>query len=228
MGGFLNQSHNLEFKQSLYEIILDILIKCSSKMKEDCLSKMTKIANHEERIRNHLLENYLENNNVRSIIGYTDIHLRFMAESPETYDKNNDTYIGRVDIKVVSENWFRNKNDYYIIECKRIDGSSNLNKKYIYEGICRFVEPPYKYLFSNNINIMFGFVVKGINIIQNTSQISKLHEEKLKKITKRNLTLVKSKKENQICFYKSKYIVKNKNLELHHLFYDFSSIIKNN
>lgn len=226
MGGFLTQSLNFDFKQSLYELIIDSLIKCSNLMKKECLANKTKIANHEEKIRNHLLENYLENNDIRSKIGLSGIAIRFIPETPENYSSSTDTYAGRADIKVVSTNWlFGNNKDYYIIECKRIDGSKTLNEKYIDEGICRFVICPTKYPSPHKKNIMFGFVVKNIDFLINIDKMSKLHEEKLKKILNKNFTLVKNDEEKNYSLYESKYIVENKGLELEHIFYDFSVII---
>lgn len=228
MGGFLTNTLNIEFKKSLYEIIIDALIKCSGLMKKDCLTNDTKIINHEEKIRTHLLENYLENNNIRSIVGLSGIALRFMPEALETYSKSNDTYVGRADIKVVSSNWLLSNNkDYYIIECKRINGSKGLNEKYIDEGICRFVVFPPKYPSYNNKNIMFGFVVKNINIVQNVSKIAKLHEDKLNEITNKKLTIIANKEDKGYCLCESAYQMKDNTLELQHIFYDFSSIIKN-
>ncbi|OEF97779.1 hypothetical protein [Desulfuribacillus alkaliarsenatis] len=226
MGGFINQNLNLEFERSLYEIILNMLIKSSILMKKECVANYIKVANHEEKIRNHLLENYLENNEVRSKIGFSGIAVRFIPEALENHNQNTDTFVGRTDIKVVSENWlFGNNKDYYIVECKRIDGSKDLNKKYVDDGICRFVNLPLKYSSFHNKNIMFGFVVKNINIELNTSKISKLHDDKLNKITVQNLTLVKSIKEEDLYLYESDYNLGLRNIGLNHIFYDFSLII---
>lgn len=229
MGGFLTQTLNLEFKQSLYEVIIDALTKCSCLMRKDCLANNTKVANHEEKIRTHLLENYLENDNVRLSVGLSGVALRFMPETPETYVQNADTYVGRADIKVVSNNWlFGNNKDYYIIECKRLDGNKNLNEKYIDEGICRFVVSPPKYSSYHNKNIMFGFIVKNINIAINVSKIAKLHEEKLSKITNKKLTILENHEEKGYCLCESGYDLQDNTIELKHIFYDFSSIIKSN
>ena len=226
MGGFSTQSLNLEFKQSLYELIVTALVKCSDLMKKDCLANNTKVANHEEKIRNHLLENYLENDNVRLMIGLSGIAIRFMPETPENYAPSTDTYIGRADIKVVSINFFSNNKDYYIIEFKRIDGSNVLNEKYINEGICRFVIDPLKYSSYHHKNIMFGFVVKNIDFILNVSEIAKLHEDKLNDITITNITVLEREEKQDYCLCESYYNVRDNVLQLSHIFYNFSSIIK--
>jgi len=229
VNGFLTQSLNLGFKQGLYEIIIESLIKCSDLMRKDCSVNRTVIANHEEKIRNHLLENYLENSDLRTSIGLAGIAIRFIPETPENYDSSTDTYVGRADIKVVSSNWLlSNNNDYYIIECKRIDGSKPLNEKYIDDGICRFVVYPPKYPSYHNKNIMFGFVVKNIDVVSNVSKISKLHESKLKKLIDNNFNLIRNSEDKQFFLYESKYIINSKSLELRHIFYNFSTIIKTN
>lgn len=44
------------------------------------------------------------------------------------------------------------------IECKRIDGTADLNKKYVKEGVARFVTQKYSSYYGRNV--MLGFVVK--------------------------------------------------------------------
>ena len=52
-------------------------------------------------------------------------------------------HIGRVDIRILLKSDFEKDDAYYITECKRIDGSSDLNKKYVKEGVARFVTEKY-------------------------------------------------------------------------------------
>ena len=61
MGGFQNQLLNQNFKQKFYDIIITALIRSCKIMIENCCSNKLNIPNHEEKIRTHLLENYLEN-----------------------------------------------------------------------------------------------------------------------------------------------------------------------
>lgn len=229
MSGFLSKSLNHDFQKGLYKVIIEALIECSNLMKEDCIANKTRIANHEEKIRNHLLENYLENDDVRLRTGLSGIAVRFMPEAPESYSSDTDTYSGRADIKVVSTNWlFGNNRDYYTVECKRIDGSGTLNELYISEGICRFVIFPPKYSSFHNRNIMFGFVVKSVDIKSNALDISKLHHDKLHSIINKDIDILVNDGDKNFCLCESVYMIEDRRLELGHIFYDFSAIICSN
>ena len=122
-GGFKNKELNILFKKRTLEEIIEFVFLSMNYMKEICEKENIKIENKEEKIRTHLLENYLDNDNFRKNIGYEVevFPLRFEAEVPENYNPDTESYKGRVDIKVVGLNTFlKNKKDYYIIECKRI------------------------------------------------------------------------------------------------------------
>lgn len=220
MSGFLKNSLNIEFKLGMYDSILLIVRKSCELMVESCLTNKHNLYNHEEKIRNHLLENYLNNDHIRSQIGMENIQLRFLSEVPEHYDSESDTYLGRIDIKVVSNNWFSNCLDYYIIECKRVDGTKKLNQKYITEGVCRFVGDSPLYPSYNNMNLMLAFIVKDVDKTKMLKDISYEHKEKLEKETINSIIITEKTSSWFLC--ESKY--KN-NLLLKHLFYDISSII---
>ena len=179
-GGFKNKKLNSLFKKRTLEEIIEFMFLSMNYMKEICEKENIKIENKEEKIRTHLLENYLDNDNFRKNIGYEVevFPLRFEAEVPENYNPNTESYKGRVDIKVVGINTFFNKKDYYIIECKRIDGTETLNKAFVKEGICRFIQE--KYSSYNNENALLGFVTKDIDIISNTKKIDKIQKETIK------------------------------------------------
>ena len=129
---------------------------------------------------------------------------------------------------MTSNNYWVNKNkkDYYIIECKRIDGSTSLNKKYINEGVSRFVEEPPKYPSHHNKNIMFGFVVKNIDIPNNSIKISGMNKDKFGAISQGNLILVKTDVNEGLYEYISNYTLSSSSLQLLHIFFDFSSIVE--
>lgn len=55
-------------------------------MLKDCKDSGKVIANHEERIRDYLIENYLDNDEVRGRVGIDQLNLRFIIEVPENYD----------------------------------------------------------------------------------------------------------------------------------------------
>lgn len=226
MGGFLNNSLNTTFQYGVFSIIIDRLLFCSKTMKKTCLEKVYKIPNDEETIRTHLLEKYLNNDILLRNTGLTYINLRFIPEAQENYSSVDDSYAGRTDIKVVTESWFKNINDYYTIECKRIDGNLDLNKKYVTKGISRFVIEPVQYNSYHNCNIMFGFVVRNIKIDLNTDKIAdiQLEQDIINSMIVKNFSLVKNDADYYLYF--SLYNLKNKQIELQHIFYDFSQIIK--
>lgn len=220
MGGFQDHSLNTDFKLGLYHIIvLSIIKSCELMVKNDNAKGIT-IENREEKIRTHLLENFLDNDKMRSDIGLAHIPLRFSPENLENYDPSSDTYVGRTDIKVVSNSWFHNRNDYYTIECKRIDGTKLLNKEYINEGVCRYIGKSPKYSSYNGKNFMLGFVVKKIDCSNALADISTIHIEKLKKYIKQDIMLVE--KTDEYCFCESKY---SNGLLLAHIFYDLSNVV---
>lgn len=220
MGGFQDQSLNQNFKQRFCDIIITALITGCKLMVEDCYERHLTIQNHEEKIRTHLLENYLENDDARSILGLELVPVRFLPEVLENYDRTTDTYAGRTDIRVVSSNWLSNRQDYYTVECKRIDGTSSLNKKYVDEGICRFIGDAPKYPSFNNQNIMLGFLVKDIDYILTIEEICDIHKKSIGEIIAKDITILK--RAGDYCLCESAYI---NQLSLSHIFYNISSVV---
>lgn len=153
------------FRDAEFQSILTKVVDCYSLM----LSNNVRVANHENKIRDELLKNYLNNNKIRNQLQLTAY--LFDREVPE------DTTNGRTDIKVQTMNTFTNTSDYYIIECKRLDnqhlkGKSGLNAKYIGNGIMRFVGGQYS--TNKYLNGMIGFVVEQMDINANISNINYL------------------------------------------------------
>ena len=220
MGGFQDKLLNQHFKQNFYNIIITTLITSCKLMMENCCSNKLSIPNHEEKIRTYLLENYLENEKTRCIIGLSDVPIRFLPEVPENYDMDNNTYIGRTDIRVLSSNWLSNPKDYYIVECKRIDGTKSLNQKYVDEGIGRFVGDSPKYSSYNNQNIMLGFVVKEIDCSVVISDISNIHTNRIGSLIDKDIIIIENYKDYYLC----ESVYTNK-LYLSHIFYDISSAV---
>lgn len=219
MGGFKNESNNIAFEDGLFKLIILHLHRCSREMKETCIETGYELYNHEDRITNRLIANHLNFNNLR---------LRFILQSPETFIPNGDKYRGRCDIKVVSDDWLSNQNDYYLIECKRIDGADYLNRQFVSEGISRFVVNPPKYPSYHKRNIMFGYVVKAIDIPDNTVKIDQLQGELLVGVLSGRFSLVSNESAefyHYSCEYKFITINTIESIELAHLFYDFSGVI---
>ena len=158
-------------------------------------------SNCENTIRDILLK-YLKDTKIRNeyciIEGYR-------------FDKEVDEGEGRVDIKIISINDFENHDAYYVIECKRLDGYSTLNKAYINDGLNRFTSS-YKSSKSNpyyssyyGVNGMIGFIVKEIEIDKNIEKIGNFFN----RIEKNKL-----------------YDSHHKDLKLYHLMMDFSKNIE--
>ncbi|WP_430885169.1 hypothetical protein [Fusibacter sp. JL216-2] len=228
MGGFKQQSINEDFQKGFYDHIVETIEKCCNLMKQNCISSGRKVKNHEVNIQNHLFYYYLDKNSVLEELECDMFPISFQIETPETYDEDTDTFIGRCDIRVTSNNYWVNKNkeDYYIIECKRIDGSSRLNNKYIDEGVFRFVDEPPKYPTCHNKNIMFGFVVKDIDIQNNSKKLSVLNKKKFKFKAQGDLSVIKADSSVGLYEYISDYALSDKPLQLLHIFFDFSPLIR--
>ena len=225
MGGFKNKNLNNFVKQSIFNDMIKFIFISLESMKHTNMIKKTKIPNEEEKIRNHLVENYLNKDEFKRSIGYDNLELRFWIEAQENYDIENEKYRGRTDIRVISPDYFRNIKNYYTIECKRIDGSLPLNRLFVTEGICRFVLKEPKYLSHNKKNIMLGFIIKNINIEQNVSEIDEIQRRN------KDIRLIGELRRNNIekseyYLYKSEYECDKKHIELNHMFYDLSSIIE--
>ena len=225
MGGFKNQRLNQIAKNNIYEDMINFIFISLEKMRENLLAENKNIKNDEEKIRTHLLEHYLKNEQFKEKY-FDDLYLLFDAEVAEGYDLTSEEYIGRVDIKVYSINTIINPKDYYIIECKRIDGSSTLNRKFITEGICRFILNKPKYSSYNKKNIMLGFVVKNIDIEINTARINEIQSEIEDIHICEKLERLKKEKE-EYYLYINKYKCGDKKIELSHLFYNLSDVIDN-
>lgn len=203
------------FKVGIIDKIISQLVTCSKQMKADCLSSSNFMRDNEDVITNRLVANYLN---------AKPDYFRYEPQSLENYDKENDKYIGRTDIKVISGDYFRNAKAYHIVESKRLDGSITLNKKYITEGVDRFLisNTESKYSSYYQQNIMFGYVVKAIDIQKNANKIDELQCALLKDI-RISPFILKNKEDPQYYVYACEYTdISLACIKLHHLFYDFS------
>ena len=216
MSGFRNKSYNAAFETGFFEKVIEHLIKSSGKMKTDCVNDDNKLYNNEDAITNRLVEIYLNKN---------DPAIRYILQAPENFDVKTDQFKGRVDIKVILNNRFISGMIYYIIECKRINGKSDLNTKYVNEGVARFIGDKPKYSSKDKRNIMFGYVVEPLDIPENTKKIEGLQKSLLKRTAVGGFALVEScNPEHYI--YKCQYQSGGSSIELSHLFYNFSDVIR--
>ena len=223
MGGFGNEAINNAFDCGFINHIIAHLINCSKQMRSDCIDSDNFLRNNEDGITNRLTSVYLNNK--------PDDIFRYLPQSPEQYDITTDHYIGRTDIQVISRNhFFQDAKAYHVIECKRIDGTLNLNRKYVTEGVERFFSPSPnpKYSSYYRQNIMFGYVVESIVIPDNTEKIDCLQFTLLKGAAASKFVLNSSDNSKYYeyrCNYDSDNIGK---IILSHLFYDFSDVICKN
>ena len=217
MGGFRKELNNAVFKNSLFKLIIIHISKCCEKLKNDCLETGEYLYNHEDKISSRLVERYLD-------VGFSG--LRFNLQKPEHFDAKTDTYKGRTDITVISFDWFVHSNAYYVIECKRLDGKCRLNKEYVSEGIARFIEstsPLYPSYYGKSI--MLGYIVQAINVSENAKKIDKLQRELLVDVMIGEMRTVCDGRSG-FSYYRCVYQSYGKtNVELAHLFYDFSDVI---
>lgn len=225
--GFKQESINEDFRNGFHAYVIETIEKCCRLMKHNCISSGRTVKNHEGKIQNHLFHYYLDNDSVLTELECEMFPISFQIETPESYDENTDSFMGRCDIRVTSNNYWVNKHkdEYYIIECKRIDGSLSLNKKYINEGVCRFVDDNPKYPSHHNKNFMFGFVVKNIDIHDNSQKISLINKDLFKSKVAKDLDLIKTDDKVGLYEYISGYNLTDKSLQLFHIFFDFSPII---
>ena len=202
----------VEFQKLLGKIILCYKIMLSDKIQ---------LENDENKIRDKLILNYLNNKKIKEKIKLNDF--LFNREVPE------DNTAGRTDIKVQTKNSFSDPDAYYIIECKRLDsenlkGSSGLNAEYAKEGILRFTSGYYSSYY--RVNGMIGFVVEKMDIHGNINNINYI----IKQHYPRTNTIEFLQKEkfidNYDFHYSSKHKVNdNKEIILYHLMLDFTKNI---
>lgn len=217
MGGFKNTGVNYAFAIGAVNTIINQLIKCSEQLKDDSANSDIFLPNHEDKITNILTAEYLN----------AGLNLfRYEPQSSENYNESSNTYIGRTDIKVTSLNYYINSKSYFVIECKRIDGTAGLNIKYITDGVARFVGNSPKYSSYYGMNIMFGYVVHPLDIEKNALEIECLQNSHLIGVSADTFILMNSKK-SQHYLFSCEYASKGANhIELRHLFFDFSSIVR--
>jgi len=209
MGGFINNAINNEIASDILNYIFLKVQHCFELMIQDCLKLCVKIDNNENRIRDYLFSKYLNNDEIMRKIDFDNF--RFFAEVPENY--SNNIPLGRTDLQVISIDDFRHRNRYFIIECKRLDGGATLNRKYIDDGIRRFVGEDPKYSSYYKTNGMIGFLVKTIDIDKNVEKINNLLKKDYTDITTKEYLC----KETHSGIYISTHGLKNTDIKLKHL-----------
>ncbi|MCL2063738.1 MAG: hypothetical protein FWG98_05140 [Candidatus Cloacimonetes bacterium] len=205
--------HSDEFYKKKFQEILRNIYLCYLFLKEDTIKIPS---NNENMIRDILVDNYLNNDDIRIKTGLNKY----------SFNKETAESRGFADIKIEFKNELLPTNAYYIIECKRLDnkntkGKNGLNAKYINEGIFRFISNHYS--TNCGVNAMLGFVIQEMNIDENIDNLNFLMQNKIKKSTKQYI-----QKEtflpNYDYHYSSEHIdVESKGFTLYHIMLDFSS-----
>lgn len=207
--------YNSESYEHEFENILDGITMCYHMMIKDNI----KVPNNENKIRDRFIISYLKNRKIRDHVGFTAKY-NFDRETPEDND------LGRVDIKISTQNTFTEPNAYFIIECKRLDnenvtGITGLNAEYIKNGIKRFVDG--KYSSYHGLNGMIGFVVEQMDIFGNISNINDLLAKNFPdantEIFLTNTSFIKNFNYQYHSIHKD---VHNNTIKLNHLIFDFS------
>lgn len=210
-------------KDSHVEKITKYIMDVSEKIVEDYQRNSKFLKNDENKIRNTILEEYLiKNKNNCNMMEY-----RFEPEAIDNYNKEKQEYEGRTDIRIITKADFEIEEAYYTVECKRIDGKdgknkNSLNQLYVKEGISRFVTKKYSSYYEENI--MWGFVIKKIDITQNVNLIQEIQNKHSKKYLHGKFYF--TNKNNISQRYKSIYNIQSEKLKLWHIFSDFSDIVE--
>lgn len=202
--------------QANFDKITNYILDICRLIVDDYEQKQLKMPNDENQIRSIMLEEYMK----KQKGAYDMEDYRFDLEVPEHY-VGNGKHIGRVDLRILLKNDFEKEEAYYIVECKRIDGTSALNKKYVQEGIARFITEKYSSYYGRNI--MLGFVVKKIDISDNAKSIEDIQNKDSDKFMHSKFELIGEKGVSER--YKCMYQIQSGKLELCHIFSDYSSIV---
>lgn len=202
-----------------------ILITCVE-VYQAIIGSAIQLANDENTIRNEFLK-YLQDMSFKQ--SHELKNLKF--------DKETSENTGRADIRVLpTKDEYVNDEEYYIIECKRIDsknlhGASGLNAEYVKNGICRFVSDYYSTYYG--CNAMFGFVVEQMNIDKNIKNINGLlhnnfinqQGETVNAKAKQPIGHFNFAKGYQYSYVSTHTHISGKELTLYHLMFDFSNNI---
>ncbi|MBI9066097.1 MAG: hypothetical protein JEZ09_02315 [Salinivirgaceae bacterium] len=208
-----NFLYNGEVYNKEFELILCKITSCYFMLKKD--EKEVPL-NNENGIRDIIVNNYINNPEIKKSL---NLNYFVLPEVPES----NST--GRTDIRIFSPNTFYNQDEYYIIECKRLDqkarrGTSGLNYEYINNGINRFITG--KYSSHYKINAMLGFVIDSLDIHNNIEDINYLLKNNFTQIATTSFLQKENFIDNFEFHYSSTHLTNDKqDLKLYHLMFSF-------
>ncbi len=117
-----------------------------------------------------------DENNIRDEYGKYFSDQSYKATSTTAKDYYYDSEVrlqktaGRVDMRFLSPNCLAMQDNFFCIECKRLDGKRHLSNEYVKNGIRRFTSGKYpSYL---GCNAMLGFVVCSIDLDKTVAAVN--------------------------------------------------------
>ncbi|SNB12321.1 conserved hypothetical protein [Flavobacterium psychrophilum] len=191
-----------EYQEKDLKFILNSVYKCYLRI----ITSNITVNNNENDIRDLFISDlYLDNHKLKQELDLVEFK----------FDKEIQTETGRVDIRVLNmiKTMKGDFKPYYFIECKRIKGDKTYNDFYINNGISRFIEE--KYHTNQEANAMIGFVVKKIDIKENSNYFTGF--------TNQNFI-----DEFEYSYVSNHLTISNREITLYHLMLDFAGIIKPN
>jgi hypothetical protein len=212
-------------------VLLDILkgiLQAYSIMLEPSYSSLP--PNDEDFISAKLYDDFLDNDNFTRQFNLNDYTFELETASTKDYIQ-----IGYNDIKVRVNNrleGFESRKSAYIIECKRLDGkqakehhTKTLNRKYLEDGIQRFVDEIYIEKYIHKQSAMIGYVVSPFDIHQNITHVNELVNSMPSLNTTQNLTAFKLDESFEYAYHSKHKSIHNNDIDIYHLMLDFSSKI---
>ncbi|MGD2090716.1 MAG: hypothetical protein PVH61_31380 [Candidatus Aminicenantes bacterium] len=214
---FLKADKFLHAKR-IYEVSFDEILKHIIRSYKSLIHDNIQLKNDENKIRDILVEHYLNHPLKRQELLIDN--LIFNREPSENMAR------GFVDIKIQTMISLNNPKAYYIFECKRLDGRMDLNRKYIKDGIMRFVSEKYSSYYA--LNGMLGFEVKKLNTTVNIEAINKLAAADYPEINIiKKLTSTVLSRDFSYSYISRHNTISLREIKLYHLMLDFSGVIRN-
>lgn len=146
---------NFQYGSQFRRCQLEGILTDCARVYEVIMSSGVTLNNKENEIRD-ILTDYFEDDDYKADCTTMVKNFQVDHEVPEGLH-------GRVDIRFLPVNPYEGQKAYFIIECKRLDGCSHLNKEYVEHGIKRFKTTD-KYSTPLGVNGMMGFLVKPLDV----------------------------------------------------------------
>jgi hypothetical protein len=215
------------YRNALLDILKGIL-QAYSKMLEPSYSSLP--PNNEDFITAKLYDDFLDNDSFTRQFNLNNYTFELEPASTKDYIQ-----IGYNDIKVRVNNrleGFESRRSAYIIECKRLDGkqakkthTKTLNRKYLEDGLQRFVDEIYIEKYIHKQSAMIGYIVSPFDIKQNVTHINELVNSMSSLNTTQNLTPFKLDESFDYAYHSKHKSIHNNDIDIYHLMLDFSSKI---